>query len=160
MATKKNIQESIPIPTSLTEAQKEEVGKRIVDEIRDRTGRGIDKNGRSFPKYSKEYDKSGTPDLHLTGDMLADLDVLTITGSSVVVGYDVGHPDAGQVEGNTIGSYGQPSANPKKARDFIGLPKKVLKIIIEEVRNDPNFQETTASTGALIDRILGRFSGS
>lgn len=160
MAIKKNIQESIPVPRSLTELQKEELARRILVEVRDRTSRGIDKNGKSFPKYSKEYDKSGTPNLELTGDMLAELDIVNITGSSIVIGYDTGHPDAGQVEGNTIGSYGQPKANSSKARDFIGLPTKRVNLIIEEIKNDPDFTEIEEEKQSIIGNILGRFGGN
>lgn len=152
--SKKNIQETIPIPSSLSPAQKQELGNRIIEEVQSRTKRGISKTNSPFPKYSKDYHKSGTPDLTETGDMLIELDIIKISDDSITIGYDTGHADAGKVEGQTIGSYGQSSGNPSKARDFIGLPAKVINILVAEVKADGEDESRSAAEDTA-SRILG-----
>ncbi len=156
MALKKNIQESISIRRSLSMNQKIELGKRIVEEVRDRTERGIDKNGKRFVPYSKDSEKKGTPNLASTGDMLIELDVINISGSSITIGYETDFSEAGQVEGNVIGSYGQSKGNSSKARDFIGLPQKVVNILTEELLNDPEFKEERVQRESIVSSILNR----
>ena len=153
--SKKNIQEVIPIPRNLSNNQKIELGRRIILEIQKRTKRGIDKNGSSFGNYAKGSEKSGPIDLHSTGDMLVELDVLETTNSSITIGYELDHPNAGQVNGNVTGEYGN-SKPVTKARDFIGLPVKSLKLIIEEVRSELPAEGIESASNSLIDSILGR----
>lgn len=166
MVTKSNFQETLSIPSGLSQGFKEELGKRIVEEVRERTDRGIDKNGKQFKGYTKEYKqsldfknagKTSKVDLQLTGDLLAELDVVTISSSSITIGYPVGHELAGQAEGNTIGSYGQSSGNTSRARDYIGLPDKVVNRIVQEIRSEPQFKEERATRTGLIAGILSRF---
>ena len=163
---KKNIQERINIPSNLNEAQRIELGRRIIEESQTRTSKGIDKNGKAFTGYSKVYKdsldfqnagKSSKVNLESTGDMLAELDVLKINNDSILIGYELSDSLAGQVEGNTIGSFGQKSGNPKKARDFIGLPEKVLTLLIEEIKGDSNFGEIEEKKSSIIGNILKRF---
>lgn len=159
MAKKNNIQETINIPPSLSQEFRTELGRRIVEEIRERSRRGIDKNSNTFKSYASDGDQSGTPNLSSTGDMLAELDVISIQSSTITIGYDVNHELAGQVEGNTIGSYGQPTGNSKYARDFIGLPSNIVTRIVQEIKQEPNFRETRASQDSTISNILGRLLG-
>lgn len=166
MVSKANLQETINIPSGLSPQFKEELGRRIVSEIQDRTAQGIDKNSKPFKSYSKPYtdsrefeisNKSNKVNLEQTGDMLAELSVISIGSSSIVIGYPVGHEDAGKIEGNVIGSFGKKSGDPSKARDFIGLPDKVVKRLIEEMKNEPQYREEREETNQIIQGILGRF---
>lgn len=166
MVVKKNIQEPITVPSDLSSEFKTELSKRIVEEVRARTKRGIDKNGKQFKSYSKEYKdsldfqlagKSSSVNLTSTGDMLAELSVITIGDSSITIGYPLGHEDAGKVEGSVIGSYGQSSGNPSKARDFIGLPKSIVDRLVAEMRTESRFQEDRSDREGRIAGILGRF---
>lgn len=165
--SKKNIQERIDIPSGLNEDQRIELGRRIIEEVQTRTSKGIDKTGKAFPAYSKEYKasvdfknagKSSKVNLESTGDMLAELEVLNVGATSILIGYETGDSLAGQVEGNTIGSFGQKSGNPRKARDFIGLPQKTVKLLVEEVVSDPQFGTTRTKTDSIISSILSRFT--
>lgn len=109
---------SIPRDNTFREA----VGQAIIDSILERTGEGKDVEGKSFPKYSKEYMKSldfdaagktGHVNLKLTGDMLGQLDITNIDGNTIEIGWD----DTEQVNkahGHITGSVG-------KKRDFLGL---------------------------------------
>jgi hypothetical protein len=166
MVSKTNIQETISIPSGLSVSFKEELGRRIISEIQDRTASGIDKNSKPFKSYSKEYKgsqdfknagKSGQVNLEATGDMLAELSLIAIGSSSITIGYDTGYEGAGQVEGNVIGSYGKSSGDSSKARDFIGLPNKVVIRLVEEMRNEPQWAEQRTANDTLINNILGRF---
>ena len=159
---KKHIQTRIDIPKGLTPAQRELLGEKIVRKIRERTKEGMSATGRPFKGYSKEYKesldfklagKSDTVSLSSTGDMLAELEVLKNNNRYILVGYEVDHPDAGKVQGNVTGEYGndKPVTRP---RDFIGLPKKWVEILAEEVKLElPDFEEEKTS---VIANILSR----
>tara|TARA_B100001971_G_C18266422_1_gene593064 strand:+ start:1430 stop:1945 length:516 start_codon:yes stop_codon:yes gene_type:complete len=159
---KKHIQTRIDIPRDLTPRQRELLAEKIVRKIRERTKEGKSATGRPFKGYSKEYKesldfklagKSDTVDLRSTGDMLSELDVLSINNRYIMVGYEKDHPDAGKVQGNVTGEYGndKPVTRP---RDFIGLPKKWVEILAAEVRLElPDFEEEKTS---VIANILSR----
>ena len=137
----KNIQTRLEIPSNLTDSQKAELGEMIVDEIRSRTQRGIDRYGKQFKGYSEEYrdsldfknaGKSNKVNLTLTGDMLAELSVLDISDDYIMVGYE--NDDIGQqAEGNIL--------REGKEREFIGLPDSVLALLIAEVGEVDNIEE-------------------
>lgn len=110
----------------------------------DRTQRGIDKNGKKFPAYSKEYVKSldfknagkskGRVDLQLSGDMLAAITLLEAKKNRIVVGFEKGAEENGRAEGNILGSYGG-EPDPKKARDFLGIQPRKLRELIDYVKD-------------------------
>ncbi len=159
MAKKSNIQETINIPSGLSHEFRTELSRRVVEEIRERSRRGVDKNSKTFKSYAAGGDKSGTPNLSSTGDLLAELDVISIQSSSITIGYDVNHELAGQAEGNVIGSYGAKSGNFKYARDFIGLPDKVVTRIVQQIKQEPEFQEARSEQDSQVNSILGRLFG-
>lgn len=163
--SKKNIQEKIPIPSGLSSRFKDELGARILEEVRARTGRGIDKNGKNFKKYSESYKdsldfknagKSLTVNLESTGDMLAELDIISIGSTSITIGYKLEHEDAGKVQGNVLGEYGndKPVTRP---RDFIGLPSTVVNRIIAQMRTEPEFREVREDQDTRVKGILAAF---
>lgn len=163
--SKKNIQSSISIPSGLSNEFREELSRRIVEEIRDRTERGIDRNGKRFKAYSKSYKesldfknagKSNTVNLSSTGDTLAELDVLSISNNSIIIGYDMDHEDAGKVNGIVTGEFG--NSNPvTSGRDFIGLPDKVVRRLIAEISSEPEFTQTREESDSRIQSLLSRF---
>jgi len=156
MVSKVNIQESISIPSGLSDAFKRELGERILVEVRDRTARGIDKAGKPFKGYAKSYDKTGTVNLSQTGDTLAELDIISIGSTAITIGYPISHENAGQVHGIVTGEYG--NKNPVTARrDFIGLPQSVVKRIVAEIKSEPEFKEVREDRDSIVAGILGRF---
>lgn len=164
MVKKSSLQEAIPIPAGLSDAQRVELARRIVTEVRARTKRGISATGSTFPNYSKTYKssldfknagKSSKVNLTSTGDMLAELDVISISSSHITIGYNLGDELAGQVEGNTIGSYGKSTGNNSKKRDFIGLPTKIVTRLVAELQQDTTATEETEASNSIIDSILG-----
>ncbi len=127
----------VNVPKRLPKEVKEALATEVLEYVRARTKDGKDKNERNFPKYTKPYKNfkekytgdAGTVNLTLTGDMLAALDVVTVSRDKIEIGYkDTGLE--GQVEGNILGTYGSDRPNKKKARDFLGIsPKKLQEIL-------------------------------
>lgn len=128
---------AIDIPRAYGPQERLAIGQDIIDFIRTRTDRGVDKNGERFAKYSKAYLKSadfriagksaGAVNLQLSGDMLGALEVLSQKPGRVVVGYRNGTADNGKADGNIRGTYGTPTPIPGKARDFLGIRRGDLK---------------------------------
>lgn len=134
----------IPIPDDLKPAQRAELADLIIEHIVDRTQRGLDKDGKRFPGYSKSYIKSldfqnagkskSKVDLTLSGDMLAALTLLSEKKGVLKIGYERGAQENGRVEGNILGSYGG-SPNRSKSRNFLGIQPSKLKELINFVKD-------------------------
>lgn len=129
----------------LSPDQKDEVADLIIERIVNRTDQGKDKDGRKFPGYSKSYKesldfkvagKTNKVDLQLSGDMLAALSVLDKTSRSVVIGFERGSEENAKADGNIRGTYGKPTPDPKKARDFLGITDRELSKIINLVKDE------------------------
>lgn len=142
---------------------KQEFGKRIVDEIVKRTESGIDKKDNAFkPGYSTIYKKSTifkifkgakrTVDLHLTGEMLADLDVIKVNRNSIVLGFPSTEQEA-KAHGHINGGNNLP------VRDFFGLPiSEQSKILTETIKDfassKTNFDFGNQSAASVIEDEL------
>lgn len=132
--------EDIKLPRGYSESKKREIAKAIISWIQDRSFRGLDKENRPFKKYNPEYAKEKgvgvkEVDLVLSGDMLDALQLLEVYGDYVSIGYRRGKQND-KAEGNITGSYGQPSPNPDKARDFLGISRRDLAMIIDSFPQD------------------------
>lgn len=146
----------LDIPDDLKPRQRLELADLIIEHIVDRTDRGLDKNGRKFPPYSRtrkdskgniiegyidslDFKNAGKSpnrvNLQLTGDMLAALDILNHKKGKLVIGYEKGTEENDKAEGNILGSYGG-EPNKKKARDFLGLQKEKLRELIRYVKEN------------------------
>jgi len=130
----------------LNSDQKDEVADLIIERIVNRTDQGKDKDGRKFAGYSKSYKesldfkvagKTNKVDLQLSGDMLAALEHLKQhdTNRSIIVGFENGSEENAKADGNIRGTYGKPTPNPKKARDFLGISDRELSKIINLVKD-------------------------
>lgn len=160
MADKKYVQKTIQIPNGSQYSREEKIAiaNEILIYIRERTQAGKDKDGANFPKYSKEYTNSldfknvkGSKKVNLTlsGDMLAALNVIAISGNKVVIGYNEDDPEAGRAEGNIRGTYGQARGNSEIARNFLGIKPDVLKAIVQKnfpLSNDKKREKNTANS--------------
>lgn len=130
---------SLPIPSKTTRDERVAIADDVIEFIRSRTEDGLDKRGKKFKKYSKEYIKSldfniagkspGEVNLKLSGDMLAALKLLRQTENKIVIGYEQDSEENDRAEGNILGSYGG-DPDPKKARDFLGIDKEVFAEIV------------------------------
>ena len=124
------------------------VGQAIIDKIRDRTSRNLDRDGKRFPNYSTEYADSipfkaygkskGDPNLKQSGDMLGLMDIIDETKNKIVIGWSDGE-EAGKAHGHITGNVGS-------TRDFLGLPEKDLNEIADEVSD--LFKDSTADIDA------------
>ena len=133
------------IPENLTKAQRVELADLVIEHIVDRTQRGVDKDGKKFPGYSKSYLASldfrnagkspSKVDLQLSGDMLAALELLSERNGRLMIGFENGTEENDRAEGNRLGSYGG-DPNPKKARDFLGIDRDKLAELIDYVRGN------------------------
>lgn len=117
------------------------IAEVILNHITSRTIAGLDKNNKKFKKYSEEYaDRKGVGrndvDLILSGEMIESLELVSHKNGEIVIGYkDPSDELAGKVEGNRTGSYGK-GPDPKKARDFLGIDKDELDILLESFRDE------------------------
>lgn len=153
------------VPLSLDQQARIDIGERVVDFIRERTDKGLDKNNIPFKGYSDSYVNSldfkiagksrGDVNLQLTGDMLTDLQVLrTGTTGFITIGFEEGTDEndkAAWQRNNTRSSF------PK--RDFLGITQKDLdKIINKYIAENPIVTESqrTASRQArsILDRLF------
>lgn len=134
----------LELPKDLTPKQRDDIGWRVIEYIQRRAtdhNKGFNPDtGREFklPKYTKDYaQKKGVStsdvDLVLSADMFNEMKVLSKKLGEVVVGFDAGSEANAKAEGNQLGTYGQKSPIPGKARPFLGLPKGQLERIIKEV---------------------------
>ena len=116
--------------------QRAAIGAEIVRVIQERSVNGIDINGSKFPRYTKDYAAKkgvsrGAVDLTLTGEMLANLKMISENSGSILVGYEKGDPANGKAEGNNMGSYGG-SPDPSKVRRFLGISETELESILSK----------------------------
>lgn len=121
----------ILIPEGYDEATRQNIGQDIIAKIRRRTAEGLDVNNRPFAGYSRFYDKSGTVDLKVSGDMLAGLTVLSTGIGFIRIGFD----SAGS---NDKAAYIQQPRGQKVGRQpirtFVGISQEDLNIILERYR--------------------------
>jgi len=131
---------NVTLPDGLTPSQRMNIAADVIEYIQERTKGGNDNRGRKFKEYTKDYAEKkgvgvGDVDLIDTLEMVSSLQLLRVRKNNLKIGYKAGDDINGKVEGNQIGSYGQPNANPKKARpflDFKGSEKAELRRIIKD----------------------------
>lgn len=136
-----------------SEAFRQGVGQAIIDKIRERTAEKIDRSGKRFRNYSKRYaesedfkihGKSKTdPNLKLTGDMLAFIDVISTSRNTITLGWD-DNDEAAKAHGHITGA----PQGPKVKRDFFGLPDKEYKSLTSEF-SVPSEEPTSTEVGLL-----------
>lgn len=132
----------IPIPSDLSASERDELADKVVEFIRQRTERGIGVKRRgdgwvnvTFPPYSEEYIESAAfkaagksrnkVNLKLSGDMLAEFDVLSVSKGSILIGYQNGTENNDKAEGNA-----------DRGRDHLGISKTDLNMLIKQVRDE------------------------
>lgn len=148
----------VPFPESIrNRRQRNQIADAIVTHIVGRTMAGLDKNDKRFARYTEKYaDDKGVGvsevDLLLSGEMLDELRPLKVTADGVEIGYSGSKALIGKVEGNILGTYGQPNPIPGKARDFLGIQDDDVDVIISAYQEELEEDEVTLSEDDL-DRI-------
>lgn len=140
MAEPQQVTIQVSEEVSSNEADRSMLALQIIEFIRQRSqsGIGIRKRGRGFqnyefPEYNDEYaDEKGQDnvDLTLSEEMLDSIKYMPSKSrrGEITIGFKSGTKVNAKAEGNQIGSYGK-SANPKKARRFLGMTRSELEII-------------------------------
>jgi hypothetical protein len=131
----------IPISRRYTDDEREAIAFDIISYIRDRSKSGKGKDGKKFPKYSKEYKESlefkiagkskNKVDLTLSGDMLDSIELLDDSKGELRIGLSEDDVDHGKAEGNIRGTYGQAKGSLAKARDFLAISKNEVNKILK-----------------------------
>jgi hypothetical protein len=131
------IRKKISIPKQYDPEDRAAIAVEIIDYIVNRSKDGLGKDGKAFPKYSKEYAKAKgvsetDVDLTLSAEMLDSIVALNSKSGELVIGFERGSDINGRAEGNIKGTYGQSTPNPKKARNFLDISDKEIKNILKE----------------------------
>lgn len=120
---------------TLTKKDKLQIAQEVIDRIVSNAEKGLDRNGKALPKYTKTYKdsdaftafgKSSKPNMTLAGDMLGQIDVLEVSDDTITIGWNDETENA-KAHGNITGQEGEWPAK----RDFFGLPVKEIKEIID-----------------------------
>lgn len=145
MAEPQQVTIRVPEEVSSNPRDRADLAAEIIAWIIDRTasGVGIRVRGRGFSDldlssrpYTEKYAKKkgvsiDAVDLVLNDEMLEAMQYFPSKSrrGEIVIGYKAGTKLNAKVEGNQIGSYGR-SANPKKARPFLGITRRDLLDLI------------------------------
>lgn len=116
------------IPLGYSAPVRQRIGEDIIEKIKRRTSEGLDVNNKLFAGYSPNYDKTGTVNLKLSGDMLAGLSVLSTGDGFIRIGFD-------SADANDKAAYIQAPRGDKAGRQpirtFVGISQQDLNIILE-----------------------------
>ena len=155
---KKVTQHTIYLSKKYDKAQLKEIGDLAIDLILKRTSKGLDEKNNKFKKYSKEWAKEkGVPrskvDLEYTGDMLSELNILSLEPGKVTIGYPSGSAIGKQAEGNITGIRGK-STTPINPRPFLGIYKDDKEKILAKV-STPESSKVKKNISKFIDNLIG-----
>ena len=114
-------------------------GLQVIDRIGERTQSGIDKNGKQFAFYSRDYANSlifkiygkskSNPNLTLTGEMLSSM--IHKANKRIITIEMIGENNKAKAQGHVSGRLGRSKRIVK--RDFLGLPKSEEDAIFKSV---------------------------
>jgi hypothetical protein len=130
------------LPRGYSEDDLPDIADDVIQFIKDRCAVGFGvRSGKvyQFPGYNPDYQKNvkggqARVDLLLSGEMLDAIEVLSIDGREVTIGFNDEEQNA-KAEGNQLGSYGR-APNPRKARKFLGLTVEEREAILAAYDRD------------------------
>lgn len=154
----------ISIPQRFNANQREAIGNAIVERIRQRTAAGLDINNEPFAPYKQSYRntdefqvaKSGTVNLRLTGDMMADLEVLSHGPGFIKIGFadNSTNRKADWIESPT----GQ-KAGKQTPRRFVGISNADLSPILARFETESVASATNARSSFISAFVRNLISG-
>jgi len=125
----------------------EALGRELVQTILKRTAKGIDRYGNRFEPYSKAYKNSddfqltgkssSNVNLTLSGDMLADLSVISARKGRIIIGFEDEQQRA-KAHGHVTGKDG---SGDLPVRDFLGISQEELASAIRKVPQPKKLKE-------------------
>ena len=139
----------VKVKKGFPKAYLERIGRELVKTIKERTAKGIDKNGAPFAPYSDEYIESkefaiarkspSNVNLKLTGEMLTDLEVLEVDARSgtIVVGYSGGESQA-KAHGHITGANGTGNL---PVRNFLGVSSQEIATVLSKLPDAERFMK-------------------
>lgn len=117
----------------------ERVGRELVRVIENRTKAGKDKNGAPFAPYSDSYKESddfmlankskNNVNLKLSGEMLANLNILSASEGTIIIGFRDEEQRA-KAHGHQTGANG---TGKLPVRDFLGISEDELAEVLRKV---------------------------
>lgn len=158
--SKKWTREKIILPKTIKPKERKQIADVLINHIITRSTAGFDRHNEPFVKYSEKYaEKKGVGvdevDLILSGEMLESLEVVDYKkNGEITIGYKNPSDElAGKVEGNRTGSYGG-EPDSKKARDFLGIDKDELELILASYKEE----EQTVNRDRLTEEEINQLS--
>lgn len=121
----------IQIPAEFGPSEREQIGEDVVFYIRQRTENGLDVSNRPFAGYSKSYEKTGTVDLRFSGDMMADLELISHGPGFIRIGFT--GTDSNDKAAWIQRPRGQ-KAGKQPRREFVGIRPRDLNRILDRYR--------------------------
>ena len=132
---------TVMLPKTVSDPkEKLALGEDIIKYIRERTRDGKNNAGSSFPKYSKSYRrsldfkiarKSGSVNLTQSGDMLQDIEVLSVSKDKLVIGFENGSLSNDKADGHITGWQGRSDVK-RPFLGFEGSEKSKLNSLIKK----------------------------
>jgi hypothetical protein len=120
---------------------KEKIGQFFIDKMKDRSAKGLDINGNSFVDYSESYTKSipfqaagktKNVNMRLSGDMLGSIDILSINGNNIKIGFADRNEEL-KAHGHMTGGG---KNNNLPVREFFGVSEKEIKQASNKFKDD------------------------
>lgn len=131
----------VPFTKAIKVKDRQKIADAFLTHIIGRTLAGYDKDNERFAQYTKGYAEfkgvgRREVDLTLSGEMIDRLKILKIDSRGVEIGYSGSKDLIGKVEGNILGTYGQPEPIPGKARDFLGVSSDDAELIVDSYTDE------------------------
>ena len=136
------------------------LGRELVQIILKRTADGKDRYGNAFVGYSKEYKESddfkltgkspSNVNLRLSGDMLADLGVISARNGRIILGFESEEQRA-KAHGHITGKEG---TGKLPVRDFLGISKEELAQAMRKVPPPKKLKEAFLEAKDMLLRDL------
>jgi hypothetical protein len=151
----------IEIPKEYKPAERKLIANDIINHIIDRSEKGVDKNGKQFKGYTKNYvnskdfkragKKKSPVNLTFTGDMLNSIELISDRAGTLLIGHDKTDKELnGKSEGNRLGTYGNKKP-VQKPRDYLGITQTQLdKILAKYPLDDKEERKKNVEEGLAI----------
>lgn len=148
MARNRATQLTVKVPEHFDAEMRGDVAEKVMAFIINRSKKGYNVHGRDWSGKAGEYTEAyakrkgvsedGPVDLSLSHDMLDGMRYFPSLSprGEVTVGYQKGTKLERKAEGNILGTYGQDSPIPGKARPFLDILQKDLDKIIRKVEKN------------------------
>lgn len=133
---------SVEVPKGLNPEMREAFADDVIKHIYERSKKNKSATGGSFPMYTKKYaEQKGSSrtnvNLVLSDTMLKAMKLISHKSGKLLIGYSNGSTQNAKADGNQRGTYGQSAPIPGKARKFMGITKKDLRVIEKKYQVDP-----------------------